>query len=113
MNAAAKFGIALMVLALFVFQPFSKCFAMPAAKAHHCCPAPSKAECKTASCACTSTDSATAPIAVSKELGQQQCGVLVSAYVHEFAIPSQRIGEPEDFHLPLNDRFVILHQFLI
>jgi hypothetical protein len=113
MNATTKFGIAIMVLALFAFQPVSKCFATPAmAMAHDCCPAPSKAECTMASCVCKITDSASAPIPVSTE-SAQPFAVLVTAHLDEFAIPVHRIAEPEGFHPPLNDRFVILHQFLI
>jgi hypothetical protein len=113
MNTKTKFGIAMMVLALLVFQPFSNCFATPViASAHDCCPARIQAECTMASCACKSTDSATAPIPASTETGQP-FAALVAANPQEFAVPVHRFAEPEAFHLPLNDRFVVLHQLLI
>ena len=113
MNVTTKFGIAIMVAALLVFQPFSTCLAKPAvAPVHDCCPTPSRAECTMGSCVCKSTDSAAAPIPASTETGQP-FAALVAANPREFAVPVHRLAEPEAFQLPLNDRFVVLHQFLI
>ena len=113
MNVTTKFGIAIVAVALLVFQPFSKCLAKPAvAMAHDCCPTPSKAECTMASCICKSTDSATAPIPATTETAQP-FAALATANPHEFAVPVHRLAEPEAFQLPLHDRFVVFHQFLI
>lgn len=114
MNATTKFGIALMVLALFVLQPFSKCFgAPPSAMSHHCCPAPSKAECKMASCVCESTPSTTALVPVVSFDSAPLLAVLVSATGDELTVPFRSAPEPEHFRVALNDRFLVLHQFLI
>jgi hypothetical protein len=112
MNTKIKLGIAMMVLPILVFQPLSNCFATPAvASAHACCPARIQAECTMASCACDSTNSATAPIPASSET--VQLFAALAANPQEFAVPIHRLAEPEAFQLPLNDRFVVLHQFLI
>ena len=111
MNARTKFGIALMVVTLFVFQPFSKCFGAPAARmAHDCCPAPSKAECTMASCVCKTTDATSAPIPVASESAPM---VQLTVDAEELAVPIHRPMVSEGIYLPLNDRFVVLHQFLI
>jgi hypothetical protein len=113
MTATTKFGIALMVLALLVFQPFSKCFGAPsAAMSHDCCPAPSKAECTMASCVCESTASTTTPIPASVN-NAQPVAVLVSAAAHELTVSVRSAPERVHFRFALNDRFIVLHQFLI
>jgi hypothetical protein len=114
MNATTKFGLELMVLALFVFQPFSKCFATPEkAMSHHCCPAPAKAaECEMASCVCETTDSTSAPVPASIDNGQPLT-VISTGPAEDPALLFPVITEHERFRPPVSDRFIFLHQFLI
>ena len=114
MSATTKFGIALMVLALFVFQPFGRCFATAAnAMSHHCCPAPAKAaECKMASCVCETTDSTSAPVPASIDSGQPLT-IVSTGPAEDPAFLFRGITEHEQFRPPVTDRIIILHQFLI
>lgn len=111
MKATTKFGTALVVLALFAFQPFSQCFATPArAMPHDCCPAAKKAECGMASCVCDGT-ATTAAVPLSAHTGQPLTAVVGNA--PDSAVPVRRAPGQEGFSLSPDDRFIVLRQLLI
>jgi hypothetical protein len=112
MNTITRLGVALMVVAVLLFPIVGQCFATPAAAmSHKCCQAPPKAKCKMASC-CESTTSTSAPVSVGID-NRPPLAALSAAGPTGVAVPAHKLAEPGRLHLPANDRFIVLHQFLI
>jgi hypothetical protein len=113
MNATTKYGFAVLVVALLLFNPLGACAAMSKrAVSHPCCPAPSQNGCAKSSCVCGST--AAKAIAVPSTGGDDQAiAAPVSEDLHQTAVPIRHFTDFGSLLFASNHRFVTLHQFLV
>ena len=113
MNATTKYGFAVLVVALLLFNPLGACAAMSKmAVSHPCCPAPSQNGCAKSSCVCGSTaPRATAVPSTGDD--DRAISAPVSEDVHKVAVPLRPVTGFECLLSASNHRFVTLHQFLI
>jgi hypothetical protein len=113
MNATMKDGIAVLVVALLLFNPLGRCASMSTGTVSHpCCPAPGQNHCAKPGCFCGST--APRPVAV-PSTGND--GQTIAAPASEDVHPNDLLLRPvtafASLLLASNHRFVTLHQFLI
>ena len=112
MNATTKFGFALLVVALLLFQPIGKCFATAGvATAHECCPAPAQSKCAMSACACAST--APSGAVVLSNTNDVFVAVVFTAQPQATDVSAPPVPEREPSRRAQTHRFIALHQFLI
>ena len=112
MNASAKFGVAFLVVALLLAQPFGKCLAKSeTAMRHEGCTAPVENGCAMPDCACASGIPGLAVPAGWYD--GQPAAVAPSARADEADVPVLEVPEPESLRRAGNHRFLALHQLLI
>lgn len=114
MNTRIKYGVAVLVIALFVASPAGACAAIynaATATPHPCCPAESRNECPKTSCVCASIAAAPVTLPETGDSGRaiaapdNDGGREIGFPVHHFIAFA-----PSFFAV---NRLIALHQFLI
>jgi len=115
MDATTKYGFAILVVALLLFNPLGACAAMSkraVSAAHPCCPAPSQNDCAKPCCVCGSTALRAIAVPSTGDDGQAITAP-VSEDTHQTGVPLRHFTGFGSLLFASNHRFVALHQFLI